>query len=86
MTLRDLNRELDWNLPDDQASTLAGLVLHEARQIPLQGQVFTFYGLRFEILERQRNQIRKIRVTPLDAKSPDADKDSAAQRQAGGAA
>lgn len=84
VTLRDLNRELDWNLPDDRASTLAGLILHEARQIPLQGQVFTFYNLRFEILERQRNQIRKIRVTPL-AKVLDEDK-GAAQRQAGGAA
>jgi Mg2+/Co2+ transporter CorB len=84
VTLRDLNRELDWNLPDDQASTLAGLILHEARQIPLQGQVFTFYSLRFEILERQRNQIRKIRVTPL-AKALDEEK-QAAQRQAGGAA
>jgi len=84
VTLRDINRELDWNLPDDRASTLAGLILHEARQIPLQGQVFTFYNLRFEILERQRNQIRKIRVTPL-AKALDEDK-QAAQRQAGGQA
>jgi Mg2+/Co2+ transporter CorB len=86
VTLRDLNRELDWDLPDDRASTLAGLILHEARQIPLQGQVFTFYNLRFEILERQRNQIRKIRVTPLEPKSPAADKDAPAQRQAGGSA
>lgn len=84
VTLRDLNRELDWDLPDDRASTLAGLILYEARQIPLQGQVFTFYNLRFEILERQRNQIRKIRVTPLEPKSPHADKDAPAQRQAGG--
>lgn len=86
VTLRDLNRELDWNLPDDRASTLAGLILHEARQIPLQGQVFTFYNLRFEILERQRNQIRKIRVTPLEPKSAGANKEAPAQRQAGGSA
>jgi Mg2+/Co2+ transporter CorB len=66
VTLRDLNREYDWGLPDEEASTLAGLVLHEARQIPIPGQVFSFYGLRFEILDRQRNQIRRIRVTPLD--------------------
>ena len=66
VTLRDLNREYDWDLPDEEASTLAGLVLHEARQIPIPGQVFSFYGLRFEILDRQRNQIRRIRVTPLD--------------------
>jgi Mg2+/Co2+ transporter CorB len=86
VTLRDLNREFDWNLPDDRASTLAGLVLHEARQIPIQGQVFTFYNLRFEILERQRNQIRKIRVTPLEPKEAHADKDAPAQRHAGGQA
>ena len=86
VTLRDLNRELDWGLPDDQASTLAGLILHEARQIPLQGQVFTFYNLRFEILERQRNQIRKIRVTPLEPKGAETEKDAPAQRQAGGQA
>ena len=66
VTLRDLNREYDWGLPDEEASTLAGLVLHEARQIPIPGQVFSFYGLRFEILDRQRNQIRRVRVTPLE--------------------
>ena len=69
VTLRDLNREFDWNLPDEQASTLAGLVLHEARQIPIPGQVFSFFGLQFEILDRQRNQIRRIRVTPLEKKT-----------------
>ena len=65
VTIRDLNREFDWNLPDEAASTIAGLVLHEARQIPVPGQVFGFYGLRLEILERQRNQIRRIRVTRM---------------------
>jgi Mg2+/Co2+ transporter CorB len=64
VTLRDLNREFEWALPDDAASTLAGLILHEARRIPEPGQVFTFYGFRFEILRRQRNQITSIRVRP----------------------
>jgi len=63
-TLRDLNRELEWNLPDDNAVTIAGLVLHEARRIPESGQVFAFYGFRFEILRRQRNQISSVRVNP----------------------
>ena len=64
VTIRDLNREFEWRLPDDRASTIAGLVLHEARKIPDVGQVFTFYGFRFEILRRQRHQITSIRVTP----------------------
>jgi Mg2+/Co2+ transporter CorB len=64
VTIRDLNREFDWRLPDDDVATIAGLVLHEARRIPDPGQVFTFHGFRFEVLERQRNQIRLLKITP----------------------
>lgn len=64
LNLREINREFDWQLPDDKASTLAGLVLHEARIIPNVGQVYEFYDFRFEITERQRQQITKIKVTP----------------------
>ena len=64
VTIRDLNREFEWRLPDEEASTLAGLVLHEARRIPEVGQTFTFYGFRFEILRRQRHQVTSIRVWP----------------------
>jgi len=62
--IRDLNRALDWSLPDDEATTIAGLVIHEARTIPDVGQAFTFHGFRFEITRRQRNQIAQLRVTP----------------------
>ncbi|HXJ00905.1 MAG TPA: HlyC/CorC family transporter [Micropepsaceae bacterium] len=63
-TVRDLNRELEWNLPDDIATTIAGLVIHEARVIPDVGQAFSFFGFKFEILRRQRNQIMALRITP----------------------
>ena len=65
VTIRDLNRDFGWRLPDDDAATIAGLVLHEARRIPEAGQVFAFHGFRFEVLERQRNQIRLLKITPL---------------------
>ena len=63
--IRDVNRALDWHLPDEEATTIAGLVIHEARTIPEVGQAFTFYGFRFEVLRRQRNQITQLRVTPV---------------------
>lgn len=63
-TIRDLNREKEWGLPDEEAATIAGLVLNEARRIPDVGQSFIFYGFRFDILERQRHQITKVRITP----------------------
>lgn len=64
VTIRDLNRQFEWRLPDDQATTIAGLLLHESRQIPNAGQVFRFHGFRFEVVRRHRNQIATIRVTP----------------------
>jgi Mg2+/Co2+ transporter CorB len=66
-TLRDLNRQFGWDLPDDQVATIAGLLLHEARRIPEVGQVFTFHDLRFEVLQRRRNQITLLRLTPQDS-------------------
>ena len=62
--VRDLNRELEWNLPDDGATTIAGLVIQEARTIPDSGQRFAFFGYKFEVLRRQRNQITALRVIP----------------------
>jgi Mg2+/Co2+ transporter CorB len=65
VTVRDLNREFDWELPDEtDYATVAGLVIYESRHIPEVGQTFTFFGFRFEILKRQRNQILTIRVKP----------------------
>ncbi len=64
VTIRDLNREFEWRLPDDTAATIAGLLLHESRQIPQVGQVFSFRNFRFEVLTRRRNQITSIRITP----------------------
>ncbi len=63
-TIRDLNRQFEWNLPDEEAATIAGLILHESRRIPDVGQAFMFYGLRFDIMRRQRHQITAIRITP----------------------
>lgn len=69
LPIRDLNRALDWHLPDEEATTIAGLVIHEARAIPIVGQAFNFYGFKFEILRRQRNQLAVLRVTPIRVKS-----------------
>ena len=62
--IRDLNRQMNWSLPDEEATTIAGLVIHEAQTIPEPGQVFTFYGYRFEILRKTRNKITALRISP----------------------
>jgi Mg2+/Co2+ transporter CorB len=65
VAIRDLNRVMDWNLPDEEANTVAGLVIHEARSIPEVGQSFTFYGFRFRVLRRARNRLTSLRIQPL---------------------
>lgn len=67
VAIRDLNRHMDWDLPDDAATTVAGLVIHEAQTIPEPGQTFTFHGYRFEILRKARNKITALRVKPVGA-------------------
>ena len=62
--IRDLNRAMDWSLPDEEATTIAGLVIHEARSIPDSGQTFTFHGFRFQVVRKQRNRITALRITP----------------------
>jgi Mg2+/Co2+ transporter CorB len=66
MTIRDVNRACDWSLPDDEANTVAGLVIHEAQAIPSAGQIFSFHGFRFEVIERRRNQIAKLKLKRLE--------------------
>jgi Mg2+/Co2+ transporter CorB len=70
VTIRELNRAMNWNLPDEEATTIAGLVIHEAQAIPDIAQVFSFHGFKFEILRRQKNQITALRITPPAAAEP----------------
>ena len=68
--IRDLNRALDWNLPDDEATTIAGLVIHESKLIPRERQAFTFYGKRFIIIKREKNRITRLRIRPVEVDLP----------------
>jgi Mg2+/Co2+ transporter CorB len=63
--VRDLNRAMEWDLPDEEATTIAGLVIHDARVIPDEKQAFTFHGFRFQVLKKQRNRITLLRIMPL---------------------
>jgi len=64
--IRDLNRALDWALPDDEATTIAGLVIHETQSIPRERQAFTFHGKRFIVMKRDKNRLTRIRIRPAE--------------------
>ncbi|MGD9784415.1 MAG: HlyC/CorC family transporter [Hyphomicrobiaceae bacterium] len=81
--IRDLNRHMDWKLPDEEATTIAGLVIHEAQTIPEPGQTFTFHGYRFEVLRKSRNKITALRVKPVGKEASAPDGESPTQPAAG---
>lgn len=66
LTIRDLNRAMIWDLPDDEANTIAGLVIHSAQSIPEAGQVFSFHDYRFEVVSRRENRITRLKIRPLE--------------------
>ena len=65
LPIRDLNRALDWALPDEEATTVAGLVIHESQVIPAEKQSFTFHGKRFTVMRREKNRITRLRIRPM---------------------
>jgi Mg2+/Co2+ transporter CorB len=83
IAVRDLNRHMDWSLPEEEATTIAGLVIHAAETIPEPGQAFTFYGYRFEILRKNRNKLTALRIKPL-ATSEDTPAEPKARTKANG--
>ena len=64
--IRNINRNYGWDLPDEEANTISGLIINESRSFPKKGQIFQFYGFKFEILEIYRNTISKIRISSLN--------------------
>ena len=66
VAIRDLNRAFGWSLPDEEATTIAGLVIHESKSIPEERQAFTFYGKRFIVMKRAKNRITRLRIRPVE--------------------
>jgi magnesium and cobalt exporter, CNNM family len=83
VAIRDINRQMNWSLPDEEATTIAGLVIHEAQTIPEPGQVFTFHGYRFEVLRKTRNKITALRVSPVAEVASRSRRKGAAESSAG---
>jgi Mg2+/Co2+ transporter CorB len=64
VSIRDLNRAMGWSLPDEDATTIAGLVIFESRSIPEERQSFTFHDKRFIVMKRDKNRITRLRIRP----------------------
>lgn len=65
VSIRDINRMMEWELPDEEATTIAGLVINEAGIIPEPDQDFIFHGYRIRVLRKRKNRIVALRIAPL---------------------
>ncbi len=71
VTIRELNRALNWDLPDDEAVTMAGLLINEVQRIPEVGETFAFHRHRFRVAERRGNQLTLLQISPPDSRVTD---------------
>jgi len=76
VAIRDLNRKFDWGLPDDDAASIAGLLIHAAEDIPIVGQTFRFHGFSFEVTGRRRNRITELLIRREDGPKPAPETDA----------
>lgn len=65
LPVRDVNRAMGWQLPDDRAYTVAGVVIDAAKMIPPEGQEIEAHGFRFKVLERDRQRVARVLVRAI---------------------
>ena len=71
VTIRALNRAMQWHLPTDGPKTVNGLLLEHLETIPDAGTVVRVDGHEFEVLQLGENAIRTVRIrTPIPAPPP----------------
>jgi CBS domain containing-hemolysin-like protein len=65
LTVRDANRQLKLNLPEDGGyTTVAGFLMAQAGRLLQEGETVEFEGMRFKVERVDRRRIRRIRFTP----------------------
>ena len=64
--IRNINRSFGWDLPDEEANTISGLIINESRSFPKTGQIFQCYGFKFEILGTNKNIITQVKISSLN--------------------
>jgi len=64
MTVRDLNKQFDWSLPEEEAATLAGLLIHECQGVPQEQETYHLHGLYIQVIKRLHHQLLWLSIKP----------------------
>ncbi len=62
MSIDEANDSLDLNIPEGEYNTIAGFVLEQLQQIPVEMQRFWYDDLRFQIIEVDGNKVERVLV------------------------
>lgn len=63
LSINYLNKELDWNLPSDGATTISGLILEELGNFPKIGQTLKIGDYQLQVLDFSDNRVTQVLVT-----------------------
>ena len=73
MPIRDVNRELNWNLPETEATTIAGFVINEMKRIPNQGEFVIIDNMKIVVKKKTQNQIKSLNILVQGAQEENSD-------------
>jgi len=74
-TIRDINKQLDWELPAEGPKTINGVILEHLEDIPEAGTSLRINGYTFEITQVMDNAVKKVKIFPLPEDSSKTKKD-----------
>ncbi|KFZ28871.1 hypothetical protein IDAT_06625 [Pseudidiomarina atlantica] len=66
--LRDLNKELNWELPTDGPKTVSGLIIELFGDIPQQPMCMRIEGYALEIIESSESMVKQVRFLPFESR------------------
>ena len=73
--IRDINRSMNWSLPQGGPKTLNGLILEHMEMIPEQGTSLLINNYSIEIMRTSKNAVQSVRILPLHKEEDESDQD-----------
>lgn len=66
VSIRDLNKHMSWNLPEESAKTLSGLIVDHLDEIPAGNICITLDQYKIETTQIENNVVRKVTVSKIN--------------------
>ena len=61
--IRELNKKLEWDLPEEGAKTLNGLIIDHLNQIPTNNVCIELHDYKLETNKIESNKVKEVKIS-----------------------